>query len=160
MHAPTAALGKDRTHATRILVVDDDLDLRECVVDLLRAEGYVVAQASNGQEALHHLRSGGPPPRLVLLDLSMPVMDGWQCHRELQADPALAVFPVVVVSGRRDGEPAVPVPADRFLRKPFDDEALLTMVQRHCAARPVGRSAGHSCRCPCPCQVHEEGVAR
>lgn len=141
MHAPTDYLAEVPSAASRILVVDDDRDLRELVVELLRSEGYAIVQAANGEEALRHLRSGAPLPHLVLLDLSMPVMDGWRCHREMQADAALAAIPVVVVSGRRDGEPAAPVPADRFLRKPFDDEAILAIVRRYCAGRSAEGSA-------------------
>ncbi len=66
-------------------------------------------------------------------------MNGWQFHREMQADPGLAAVPVVVVSGWRDGEAAVPVPASRFLRKPFDPADLLALVAR-CGSR---ESNGH-----------------
>ncbi len=114
----------------RILVVDDDRDLRELMVTILEREGHIVAQAGNGRDALRYLR-GKALPHLIVLDLTMPVMDGWQLHRELQADPSLATIPVVVVSGWHDGEAAVPVPASRFLRKPFDPTDLLALVARY-----------------------------
>jgi CheY-like chemotaxis protein len=116
--------------SSTILVVDDDRELREAVADLLVDEGNTVVQATNGLEALVYLRSHRPPS-LVLLDLAMPVMDGWQCLRELRADPALAGIPVVVVSG--EGRETAPVPADRFLKKPFNVPELFAMVHRHLA---------------------------
>ncbi len=113
-----------------ILVVDDDENLRELMVAILEGEGHTVVQAADGRDALRYLRAGARP-LLVVLDLTMPVMDGWQFHREMRADPNLAAIPVVVVSGWHDGEAAVPVPANRFLRKPFDAEDLLALVARY-----------------------------
>ena len=114
-----------------ILVVDDDDDIRETVVEILEGEGHTVAQATNGVDALGYLRRQGHP-RLIILDLRMPVMDGWQFHREMQEDSTLAGIPVVVVSAHRDGEAPVPVAASRFLRKPFEVRELLALVSRYC----------------------------
>jgi len=84
-----------------ILVVDDDEALRELLKLLLTAEGYRVGGAANGREALGYLRQT-KPPSLILLDLSMPVMNGWQFRQEQKNDPALALIPVVVLSGEAD----------------------------------------------------------
>jgi CheY-like chemotaxis protein len=124
----TADSPAERQQASaRILVVDDDPKLRKVVVDVLGAAGYAVAEAEDGQAALAYLRGGGPAAQLVLLDLAMPVMDGWWCHREIRNDPALAGLPVVVVSA---GAPAaVTVPADGYLEKPFHTAELLAVVR-------------------------------
>src|SRR5262245_26845005 len=88
--------------AKAVLVVEDSIDTRDSLAFLLRSVGgYQVSTAANGQEALDRLRAG-PRPGLILLDLLMPTMDGWEfCHR-LRQDPALASIPVVVVSGVGD----------------------------------------------------------
>jgi CheY-like chemotaxis protein len=110
-----------------ILVVEDDCDLRELLAEILARAGYSVVQAANGKEALECL-CGVERPRLILLDLSMPVMNGWQFHEALKANERLADIPVLVVSARRDGEKALPVASERFLRKPFELASLLDMV--------------------------------
>ena len=99
---------------------------------VLRALGYDVATAANGQEALDQLRSGPGLPSLILLDLMMPVMDGWQFRDEQKQDPALSAIPVVVVSadGRVD-EKASALGAAAYLRKPVEIEDLLATVQQH-----------------------------
>ena len=84
---------------TTILVVDDDEDIRATLSDLLEDEGYVVVQAANGQDALDYLR-GHPPPSLVLLDLMMPIMDGYRFRAEQKNDQALGSIPVVVMTAR------------------------------------------------------------
>ena len=111
-----------------ILVVEDDCDLRELLAEILARAGYSVVQAANGKEALECL-CGVERPRLILLDLSMPVMNGWQFHEALKANERLADIPVLVVSARRDGE-TLPVASERFLRKPFELASLLDMVER------------------------------
>src|SRR2546428_350964 len=73
----------------QVLVVDDDLAVRESMRSVLEGEGYAVTAAENGLEALQHLRNG-LRPEVILLDLLMPVMDGWQFLRELRQDPELA----------------------------------------------------------------------
>ena len=84
----------------RILLVEDDADIRLQVVLALELEGYEVVQASNGKEALALLRSSSPEglPCCIILDLMMPVMDGWEFRRRQREDPALASVPVVVLS--------------------------------------------------------------
>lgn len=122
-----------------ILVVDDTEDVRLTVSYLLSLEGYLVRTASNGVEALR-LIDPDSPPALVLLDLMMPVMDGWSVLSHLQASAyrSLVSLPVVVMSAVND-ELADDVKAlfhVAVVRKPFDTEVLLTTVRLH-----VDRSA-------------------
>ena len=80
-----------------ILIVEDDSDLREALSEVLRDEGYSVESAADGREALDRLRRD-LRPSLILLDLTMPVMNGWQFRAEQRRDPALSEIPVVVLS--------------------------------------------------------------
>jgi CheY-like chemotaxis protein len=112
-----------------VLLVEDDIDVREAVTDTLQDAGYRVMAARHGQEALELLRNGGPRPCLILLDLMMPVMDGWQ-FRDLQSkDPALADIPVVALSAH-GGLHALG--AADHLRKPVQLRALMDVVARFC----------------------------
>jgi CheY-like chemotaxis protein len=116
----------------RILLVEDDHVTRTSVALALELQGYEVSCAANGQEALDHLRGEGPPC-LILLDLMMPVMDGWKFREEQRRDPALAAIPVVVVSA--DGttpQKAAALGADDYLRKPVEVDELYDKVQRFC----------------------------
>jgi CheY-like chemotaxis protein len=115
-----------------ILVVEDDDTVREALAMVLEHEGYRVGVAADGAEALALLR-GGLSPCLILLDLMMPVMDGWQFRREQLNDPRLAPIPVVVVSAHtRAAEfAAAPGIAD-VIAKPIDFDRLLDTLQRHC----------------------------
>src|SRR3954447_20692279 len=81
-----------------ILLVEDDPDIREEAAEALREEGYRVITAANGEEALERAAEAGPLC-LILLDLMMPVMDGWDCRKRLLKDPRLASVPVVIFSG-------------------------------------------------------------
>src|SRR5262245_46301723 len=81
----------------RILVIEDDAELREAMQETLALRGHDVVSASNGRDALQQMRFSRPD--LVILDLMLPVMDGWQFRAELKRDPALADTPVVVISG-------------------------------------------------------------
>src|SRR5215510_5543427 len=80
-----------------VLIVEDDADLREMMAQLLSLEGFQTAAVANGREALEYLQ-GGEAPHLILLDLMMPVMDGWEFRRQQQADPSLSRVPVIVLS--------------------------------------------------------------
>jgi CheY-like chemotaxis protein len=108
-----------------VLVVDDEPDIRETICAILEAEGYCVETACNGLEALESLRVGAPPG-LVVLDLTMPVMNGYELLEHMQSDRALSAIPVMVVSAICDLKP----PAVPCLRKPFDIDALTRMVAR------------------------------
>ena len=119
-----------------MLVVDDELDIREAVTEVLSYEGHEVFTASDGEEALVKCRSLHPD--LVLLDLMMPGMNGWDFRRAQLRDPSIAGIPVVVLSalGR-----VSTIDALAFLPKPFGLDELLELVRR--AARP-GRDNGHA----------------
>jgi CheY-like chemotaxis protein len=119
-----------RTNARPILIVEDDRATRQVMMTVLRERGYPVACAGNGREALELLRTG-PRPALILLDLLMPVMDGWQFLREQRRDPALADVPVIVVSADRSAARDIAASAVAYLHKPIEFEELMTRVRRH-----------------------------
>jgi signal transduction histidine kinase len=111
-----------------LLIVEDDQDIREALDGLLRMEGYDVMGCANGLEALQQLRRG-PQPDVILLDLMMPVMDGWQFRIEQKRDPSLASIPVVALSA--DATPkAAAIDAEAYLKKPVDYETLVETIER------------------------------
>jgi CheY-like chemotaxis protein len=113
-----------------VFVVEDDVDTRDMLGRFLELEGYTVELASNGKQALERLRQG-VHPCVILLDLMMPVMDGWQFRREQVQHHELADIPVIVVSaaGR---ERIAEIHADGYLTKPVDLEQLLARVTEYC----------------------------
>ncbi len=111
-----------------IVLVEDDDGIRETMAALLEDEGYRVVPAANGEEGLAALRGTGDPC-LVLLDLWMPVMNGWQMLEAMRDDPALCKVPVVVISAAGDLPP--PKGAAAFLRKPIRLETLLENVNQY-----------------------------
>jgi len=113
-----------------VLIIDDDPDHRESLAVLLEAEGYAVAAVAGGREAMAHLRSGALPS-VILLDLMMPVMNGWEFCAAQQRDPALASIPVIVLSAL-DGldRLAGSLNAAGYLRKPVKVSALLATAAR------------------------------
>jgi CheY-like chemotaxis protein len=113
-----------------VLIVEDDEDLREMMAQLLTLEGFHAATVANGREALQYLHNG-EKPHVILLDLMMPVMDGWEFRRQQQADPALAPVPVIVLSALDQGR-ASSLEADAFLKKPLDFDRLLSLVRAYC----------------------------
>jgi CheY-like chemotaxis protein len=114
----------------RVLIVDDDPLARDLVCKLLRRGGYVAVPAADGAEALAALRGESARPAVVLLDLNMPVLDGWEVLEACCHDPALAEVPVVVLSGRDDAEATLSLGADAVLRKPINPETLIREVDR------------------------------
>lgn len=113
-----------------VLIVEDDQDLREMMAQLLSLEGFRAASVANGREALDYLQDA-ETPRLILLDLMMPVMDGWEFRRLQQADPALRSVPVIVLSAL-DQARATGLDATAFLKKPLDFDRLLALVRTYC----------------------------
>src|SRR6202050_3297496 len=118
-----------RDNKGSILVVDDDQGGLEARSDILEYEAYTVERAQNGWQALEHLQQSRPLPNLIILDLLMPVMDGWEFRTRQKEDPALAEVPVLVIT-------AISAPAGidaaEILHKPIDVDALLRAVARHC----------------------------
>jgi CheY-like chemotaxis protein len=115
-----------------ILVIEDDPATRDAVAIVLQDEGYAVTGVANGQEALLHLRRTAPPD-LILLDLMMPVMNGWEFRKQQTKEPALKSIPVMIVSADA-GVPqkAAALGAVDYLIKPIDLDKLLAAVQRCC----------------------------
>jgi two-component system cell cycle response regulator DivK len=113
----------------QVLVVDDDPDIRALLTEFLAADlGVAVATARDGQDALAQVALARPDA--VLLDLMMPVLDGFEvCHR-LKADPATRDIPVVAVSAGRNADGARACGCDDFVAKPFDIEAIEAALHR------------------------------
>jgi CheY-like chemotaxis protein len=108
-----------------VLLVEDDAIVRGAMQMVLQWEGYQVTCAGNGLEALDILRTS-EPPSIILLDLMLPVLDGWQLRDALKEDPNLAAIPVVVISALD----AAQVPdAAGHVQKPFQAEQLLEAVR-------------------------------
>jgi CheY-like chemotaxis protein len=116
-----------------ILVVEDDEDAREALVALLQMKGYHAVPAGNGREALDYLDQA-PAPDLIILDLWMPVMDGWQFRSEQTRNPRLAHIPVIVVTALSD---RADVDANEVIIKPVDVDRLLTSVDHYCRREPT-----------------------
>lgn len=115
-----------------ILIVEDDADIRETLQHLLESAGYAARAAGNGQEALEMIEGLGQPC-LILLDLMMPVMDGWAFLSALERDETLASVPIVIVSAYTERGVA-PERAAQVLQKPLDLRALMELVRQHCGA--------------------------
>jgi len=117
-----------------VFIVDDDRDIREMLTEILTDEGYAIASAADGLDALKQLRTQARTPCLILLDLMMPNMNGWEFCAAQQQDPRLSPIPVVVISARADIDRAVAqIPVAGHLSKPIDIDRLLHIVERHCA---------------------------
>ncbi len=115
---------------TSILLVEDDDDVREALVDVLRGAGYEVAWAADGAEAIRALRAG-LRPSAILLDLMMPVMDGLQFRAAQRSDPALAPIPVILLSADRTiDRDARALEVAARLAKPAQVEDLLATVAK------------------------------
>src|SRR5260221_13806087 len=97
---------------------------------LLSIEGFQTTTVANGRDALEYLH-GAAKPDVILLDLMMPVMDGWEFRRQQKADPELAPVPVIVLSAL-DQSRAAGVDAAAFLKKPLDFDRLLELLRAHC----------------------------
>jgi CheY-like chemotaxis protein len=114
------------------MIIEDDESLRESFRDALRDEGYTIMDAPHGGEALAMLRGASDEkPCVILLDLMMPVMNGWQFREEQARDPELSPIPVIVVTAGR-GEDTARVDADHFLQKPIRLNDLLESIRRFC----------------------------
>jgi CheY-like chemotaxis protein len=112
-----------------VLVVEDDDDIRNALQDILITEGYTVFCANNGQEGVDILKKM-ECPGLILLDLMMPVMNGWEFITVKDKDVQLAPIPVVVVSAVADR--GKPVHARGFIKKPINLDVLLKVVSQYC----------------------------
>jgi len=113
-----------------ILVVDDDPGIQRVMTKFLKLEGFTSAVAANGEEALAYLRGGGDAC-VIVLDLRMPVMDGWAFRKEQRLDPTLARIPIVVLSGV-EAERIPELDAVAAFRKPVSFPDVLDVVRRLC----------------------------
>jgi CheY-like chemotaxis protein len=118
-----------RSAPFRVLVVDDDASIRRMIVAALKRDGYAFLEAANGREALDLMRSDHPD--VVVLDLMMPVLSGWDVLKERMKEQDLLRIPVIIVSANRDPEVATAIDKGicAFLPKPFDISALSALVK-------------------------------
>jgi two-component system, OmpR family, response regulator CpxR len=115
------------------MLVEDDADVREAILEVLEDNGYDLVPACNGRDALERLHAATPKPCLILLDMMMPIMDGWAFRAAQQRDPELRSIPVVVLTAHASAaETAHEMQAAGFLHKPVRLETLLATVRRFC----------------------------
>jgi len=125
--------------APTVLVVDDDKNVCNLIRTMLATQGYKAALAGNGKDALAYLRSTSPQPKLILLDLMMPEMTGWEFRKIQQEDPALAGIPVAIITGLPGMEgKAAAIGAVDVLYKPSRVETLTALVSRFCGGEKRG----------------------
>ena len=113
-----------------ILIVDDERDIRETLQEILEMEGFQTLVAANGKEALERLRLV-ERPCLILLDMMMPVVNGWEFLAEREKDESLARIPVVVVTAT--GKKMVPAQIDEYIKKPVELDELMLVVKKYCS---------------------------
>ena len=118
------------------MVIDDDVDIRETIADLLEARGFRVIVSGDGDDAMAALK-GGARPSLILLDLMMPGLSGEEFRAQQLADAALAPIPVVVLSGARGVDEAAHKMGVESLPKPVELQQLMHTVNRFCGSAPT-----------------------
>ena len=114
----------------RILVVEDQEDLRAILRDLLSGSGYEVIEAANGQEGVSKAKSERPD--LILMDIQMPVLDGYETTRQIKADPNLKATPIIAVSSyamKGDEEKARAAGCEHYVTKPYSPIQLLKVIR-------------------------------
>lgn len=117
----------------KVLLVDDDFEIREAVADLLRDDGYDVVVAQNGAQALEYLDGGEALPALILLDVSMPVMDGFAFRTRQKLNPLWAQIPTVMTSADTHvKERAAEMGILDYLQKPIELGDLFALVAKYC----------------------------
>jgi chemosensory pili system protein ChpA (sensor histidine kinase/response regulator) len=129
--APVRELAEQVVQTPLVLVVDDSITVRRVTQRLLQREGYRVALAADGLQALDRLREERPV--MVLSDIEMPRMDGFELVREIRADAAMKDLPVVMITSRiadKHREHAASLGVDHYLGKPYADEVLLSLVRQ------------------------------
>jgi CheY-like chemotaxis protein len=131
--SPLALQATNRSKRMAILIVDDDAGIRQLLLLFLEHKGYTAQTATNGLEALEQLQPDQPLPRLILLDLMMPVMDGATFRQAQLSDPRIAAIPVVVLSAAENIETQAPLlTANAYIPKPIEFDSLLQVVERYC----------------------------
>ena len=109
-----------------VLIVEDEVTTRDVLIELLEKDGREIVTADDGQEAMERLAKA-PCPRVILLDLMMPRMDGWEFLRRQATDPSIANIPTIVLSGSK-----LPAGAKHQLSKPVDVDRLRALVDQYC----------------------------
>lgn len=118
------------------MIVDDEYAIRDALTLILEDEGYTVRSAINGQDALRQLQQNPaePLPCVILLDLTMPVMDGLEFKAAQEQDPLLSLIPVIVISADSNlRQKATAIHANEFLPKPVELEKLLDTIRHYCS---------------------------
>ena len=121
----------------RILIVEDQEDLRGVLRDLLTGSGYTVIEAADGEAGVAKARSEHPD--LILMDIQMPVIDGYEATRRIKVDPALTPIPIVAVSSfamKGDEEKARAAGADHYVTKPYSPMQLLRLIRGFLGDKP------------------------
>jgi two-component system cell cycle response regulator DivK len=122
---------RDAGEGRLILIVDDFADARELMGDYLRHWGYQVAEAADGSEAM--IRAESIQPDVILMDMSMPIVDGWEATRFLKANPKTQHIPIVALTSHAligSSDPAFQAGCDAFLARPCPPQRVLAEVQR------------------------------
>lgn len=122
-----------------ILVIDDEVQIRQLISTVLTDEGYSVDLAANGDAALTYLQATPALPCVIILDLMMPTLNGWDFLRARQDDLRLAPIPIIVISAAHTFATARVLGAQEFLLKPLDLDHLVALVQRYCGSAPLQR---------------------
>lgn len=120
-----------------ILLVEDNIDNRDMLARRLQRKGYGVGLAANGLEGVAQAQAIRPD--LILMDLSMPVLDGWEAIRRIKADPGLRAIPIIALTGhamKDDRDRALAAGADEYMAKPLDFTSLLNIIQQRLGRRP------------------------
>ena len=128
------AMSEAEPQRKSVLIVEDDPEIRRLLHTVLLRQGYFVMEAPHGEAALQ-LLAADPLPGVILLDLYLPLMDGWEFRQAQLRDPRLAAVPVVVISAAADVL-IEPLDAEQVMKKPLDIPRLLTVVAGFCA--PTG----------------------
>ncbi len=125
----TEPLATQSRSLSRVVLVEDDRDLALAICAAVEAEGFTIVHLQNGEEGLDYL-SNSPPPLLILLDLNMPVVNGWEFRRRQTQDPRIASVPVIVMSAHQTGVLADATGVSFYLKKPFSLDTLLGYIRR------------------------------
>lgn len=121
-----------------IVIVEDDIDVRETLAEVLSEEGYQTTAFSGGQAALQYLSALKALPALILLDLMMPTMDGWEFRREQRRLKTFLEVPTVILSADGNIDRNMEsLEANGYLRKPIHIKTLLQLVERFCGPPPA-----------------------
>ena len=134
---------EENTTRPLVLVIDDDDGIREGIVDLLEEEGFAAVGACNGLEALNFLAETKRVPSLILLDLMMPVLDGWTFCKVRQGVAMLMQIPVVAISAAPMHGAHEPLRVDATLPKPFDPDSLAWIATRMAGRKAFFDPRGH-----------------